>query len=108
MHITTLQSAQSYQTYLTQGSQLHLSVGSIVIKEASRSLDACAYVPQIVLTEGSTYTMQRSGWLQICAQKPCEFLIELPEPGMTSLLLQRMKQTALKGLAIVTRRLRLG
>ncbi|MFZ6815083.1 hypothetical protein ACO0K3_11495 [Undibacterium sp. Rencai35W] len=108
MHITTLQSAQSYQTYLFQGSQLHLNVGSIVIKEAPLSLDACAYVPQIVLTEGATYTVQRSGWLQICAQKRCEFLIELPETGMRVLLLARMKQTALKAIAVVTRRLRLG
>ncbi|MFZ6673231.1 hypothetical protein [Undibacterium sp. Xuan67W] len=107
MHITTLQSAQSYQTYLFQGSQLHLNVGSIVIKEAPLSVDACAYVPQIVLAEGATYVIQRSGWLQICAQKRCEVLIELPEPGMTVLLLERVKQIALKAIANVTRRLRL-
>ncbi|MCU6434229.1 hypothetical protein LPB67_10650 [Undibacterium sp. Jales W-56] len=107
MHITTLQSAQCYQTYLSRSAKLHLTVGSVLIKEAAISIDACAYLPQVPLAEGATYTVQRSGWFQVCAQKRCEFLIELPAPTLTELLWARVRRALAKPVHALTRRLRL-
>ncbi|GAC1327591.1 MAG: hypothetical protein NVS3B11_21330 [Collimonas sp.] len=108
MHITTLQSAQCYQTYLSRASKLHLNVGSVLIKEAAISIDACAYLPQTMLSEGATYTVPRSGWFQVCAQKRCEFSIELPAPTLAELCWARVKRALAKPVNALTRRLRPG
>ena len=82
VHITTLQSTQSLQVYVTAGTLLHLSVGQVVIQIPSLEVDAYAYTTQIYMPEGAVYAVEHSGWIQISARRRSEILTQLPEPTM--------------------------
>lgn len=97
MHITTLQSAQSYRVYVTAGTLLHLSVGQVVIHIPSSGVDACAYTTQIYMPEGAVYAVEHSGWIQISARRRSEILTQLPEPKMLVGFWCALKNLALRG-----------
>lgn len=99
MHITTLREKQIFHGYFTAGSQIHLSAGALCLRETASWCDALDYSIEIALCEGTTYPIQRSGWLQIRATKDAEFLSEVPEPGTLMRTWQRIK---LRGEVLLT------
>jgi len=96
MHITTLQSTQSLQVYVTAGTLLHLSVGQVVILIPSLEVDAYAYTTQIYMPEGAVYAVEHSGWIQISARRRSEILTQLPEPTMAVRFWCALKNLALR------------
>ncbi|CAN5865780.1 hypothetical protein BH11PSE12_BH11PSE12_06410 [soil metagenome] len=89
MHITTLRTQQIFRGYLAAGSKIHLTAGTICLREAASWGDAHAFVSELVLDEGASYLVQRHGWLQIQAKKDTEFLLELPETALLRRLWHR-------------------
>ena len=80
MHITTLRAGQVFNSYMTAGTNLHLTAGAISVSETPSWGDAHGFFHETALNEGATYQVQRSGWLLIKASRNTEFLSELPEP----------------------------
>ena len=107
MHITTLQSKQTYQVYVAAGTLLHLSLGQIAIQTAPSGIDAYAYSTQISLPEGCVYTVERSGWIQIHAQQRSEILMQLPEPNIAVRFWRTLRAIAIRRIQNSTGRHRL-
>ena len=80
MHITTLRTGQVFNSYMAAGTNLHLSVGTIMVSEAPSWGDAHGFLHETLLNEGGIYQVQRSGWLLIKARRDAELLTEVIEP----------------------------
>lgn len=98
MHITVLRQGQTLHTYARADTLLHLSLGSVRISSLARELPG--HAAEVTVPEGGAYVVQRSGWLQISAQRPSELLCQEPAPGWVA----RLSSGLLQDLTALIRR----